>query len=40
MLYMLAVVLEEADTGVYYVVTARPAHRSERRRYQRQKEGE
>jgi uncharacterized DUF497 family protein len=34
---MLVVVLDEEGTGIYYVVTARPADRAERRIYQRQK---
>ena len=31
---MLAIILEREGEGIYYVVTARPASREERRRYQ------
>jgi len=37
---MLSVVLEPEGEGVFYPVTARPASRKERRRYQQEQGGE
>ena len=36
---MLAVVLAPEGNGIYYTITARPASRKERRKYQEEQEG-